>query len=66
MNKVIKRYHGFMIRDNDEGYFWDEGGYFDTIAECQHNIDAYNADRHSDENVYGLVSVQQSIMEDKR
>ena len=59
---VIAKFQGFLIRKDDVGYYWSHGGYFETLAECKADISAYNVDLRSDENVYGLASVQQSLV----
>lgn len=59
----MARFQGFKIEQDSNGFFWQEGGYFDTLQECHADIAAYNRDLRSDGNVYGLSSVQQSIAE---
>lgn len=40
-------FEGFHIYKNDEGYYWDEGGYFFTVEECRADIHSWNS-RHAD------------------
>lgn len=61
---MATKFEGFTIGREEGGFYWQEGGYFDTIEECQADIADWNRDLRSDENIYGLASVQQSIMED--
>jgi len=59
-------YSGFKIHHGEDGFSWANGGYFETIEEARASIDDFNADMRSDENIYGLASIQQSIEEDRR
>jgi hypothetical protein len=45
--------------------FGRTAAYHDTLADCQAEIADFNSDLRSDENVHGLASIQQSIMEDR-
>ena len=36
------RFEGFTISQNEDGFFWQEGGYFDTIEECRDDIARWN------------------------
>lgn len=60
------RFQGFTITQTEDGFAWQEGGYHDTLADCQAEIAKHNSDLRSDENIYGLASIRQSIMEDRR
>lgn len=43
-NKPVERFQGFIIRrQEDDGYYWQEGGYFDTIQECREDIADWNS-----------------------
>lgn len=35
---IIERYAGFQVRQCEDGFYWQEGGYFDTIEECRADI----------------------------
>jgi hypothetical protein len=61
----VAKFQGFKIEQNESGYFWQHGGYHDTLADCQAEIANHNSDLRSDENIYGLASIQQSIEEDR-
>lgn len=46
---------GFKIERCEHGYFWQEGGYFDTIEECQEEIDDHNAaEEQRDRETFGV------------
>lgn len=60
------RYQGWNIEHNENGWFSGDLGYFDTREDLEDEIRAYNCCPRSDENIYGLASVQQSIEEDRR
>ncbi len=40
----VRFYQGFPIYHRDSGYYWQEGGYFDTIQECMADIESANQD----------------------
>lgn len=61
------KHQGFTIHgDPQSGFYWQEGGYFDTLAECHADIEDWNTSLQTDENIYGLPSIAQSIAEDAR
>lgn len=60
------KFQGFTITWSVDGFYWEGGGYHDTIEACQAEIAEHNEDMRSDENIYGLASMQQSIEEDRR
>ena len=61
----MAKFQGFYIEQSEDGFSWAEGGYFETLSECKADIARFNGDLRSDENVYGLASVQQSIEQDR-
>ncbi len=46
MKTRIETFQGFIIQQNEDGYFWvnggDGGGYYSAIEECRECIAAYN------------------------
>jgi hypothetical protein len=40
---AMSKFQGFTISQNEDGFFWQEGGYFDTIEECRADIADWNA-----------------------
>jgi hypothetical protein len=62
--KRPNKFQGFAIAETADGFSWQHGGYHDTLADCQAEIVDHNSDLRSDENIYGLASIQQSIQED--
>lgn len=38
----LEKFQGFKIYEDDDGYFWDRGGYFETIEECRKDIARWN------------------------
>lgn len=59
------KFQGFKLEQNESGWFAGDIGYCDTREELEGLIDDFNSDLRSDENVYGLASIQQSIEEDR-
>lgn len=45
-SKTIERHAGFAIKQDEDGYFWENGchgdGGFDTVQECRADIDRFN------------------------
>jgi hypothetical protein len=35
------KFMGYAIYQNEHGYYWAHGGYYDDIAECKDEIAAY-------------------------
>lgn len=40
---LVDRHEGFDILKADDGYYWENGGYHDTIQECRLDIEDWNA-----------------------
>jgi len=50
MSTTVKRHGGFVIEQDDEGYFWSQGDdHFDTAAECAASIDRFNRDEREND-----------------
>jgi hypothetical protein len=39
---LAMRFECFTIKQNEDGFYWQEGGYYDTIEECQEDIADWN------------------------
>lgn len=47
----MSKFQGHTISQNEDGFFWQEGGYFDTLEECRADIADWNmgeAEPHED------------------
>lgn len=64
-SKQMTKFQGLKIEQDETGWFAGDIGYFDTRKELEAEIARFNSDLRSDENIYGLASVQQSIEEDR-
>lgn len=42
-DKKIARYRGCDIWQCEDGFYWSEGGYTETIRECETEIDDHHA-----------------------
>lgn len=49
MANLVTTYKGEKIERDGEGFFWRDGGYFDTLIACQEDIDW---DQHQDDCLY--------------
>jgi hypothetical protein len=38
----MTNFQGFTISQNEDGFYWQEDGYFDTIEECRASIADWN------------------------
>lgn len=39
----MNKFQGFEIGENENGFYWQEGGYFETRQECEADIADWNA-----------------------
>lgn len=62
----LPKFQGLTLERNESGWFAGDIGYCDTREELEGLIADFNSDLCSDENVYGLSSIQQSIEEDRK
>lgn len=37
-------FQGFEIKQDEDGFYWQNGGYYDTRAECEESIADWNAE----------------------
>lgn len=59
--KPAPKFQGVKIEQNESDFFADDLGYFDIREELEAEISRANSDLRTDENIYGLASMHQSI-----
>lgn len=56
-NEFITSYQGFPVyRDSEQGYYWQESGFFHNLSDCLDSIQAWHTDCaqvFTDQEVYG-------------
>ena len=63
-NPIVETFQGFPIRRNVEsGYYWQEGGYYDTLAECRQDIADWNFDQFREDFERGIVGEDTPALE---
>lgn len=52
-DRKIEKFEGFVIYQDDEGFYWVNGGYFATIEDAREDIHHHNAEEEQHYQLYG-------------
>jgi hypothetical protein len=59
----MAKFQGFSIHQNEDGFYWQKGGYFDTIEECRADIAHWNHGEIITAQREGLIPVDTPCLE---